>query len=706
MGAVLLASCQTSTISSSTMKTATVKDVRLDYPTPPRSEVVDDYHGTRVADPFRTLESASNPATIAWMDAENALTASYLDRPEREVIKRRLGELFQYTRVSIPKRSANRYVFSKSEGLQNQPIYYVQDGTGTPRVLIDPNTLSTDGTVSLMEYSLSDDGALLAYSVSRGGSDRREVRVRDVGTGRDLADKLEWVKFSGLDWTPDNKGFFYNRYPPTGSVPAGEEHYFPKVQYHQIGSSQESDRVVYERPKEREVGFSTLVSDDGRWIVITASNGSADESEIWVDDLRNGDGFRPLYTGFKYAYVASKVVAGRLYLLTNESAPSRRVIAIDLAQGTLEEIIPAAGDYLEEIEIINRKIVARYLHNASSLIKIYELDGRFVKELPLPGIGTVSDIEGTTNNPEMFLSYNSYIDAPTNYRYDFTTGELSAFNRSDAPIDSSRYETEQVWFPSKDGTRVSMFLSRRKGVAKGPTPVFLYGYGGFNNAYTPAFNPVHFYFMERGGTFAVVNLRGGSEYGEEWHRAGMLEKKQNVFDDFYAAAEWLIANGYTLKSKLAVSGRSNGGLLAAAAVAQRPDLMRAAVVQVPVVDMLRYHLFTVARFWIPEYGSSENAEQFKFLYAYSPLHNLRDGVSYPATLITTADTDDRVDPGPAKKFAARLQEAQGGPAPILIRIEKKAGHSSGSLGSGGKPISKLIDEWADIWTFVTGELGM
>lgn len=705
---MLLASCQTSTIPSSTMKTGTVKDVRLDYPAPPRSEVVDDYHGTKVADPFRTLESASDPSTVAWTDAENALTASYLARPEREVIKRRLAELFQYTRVSIPKRSANRYVFSKSEGLQNQPIYYVQDGAGgQPRVLIDPNSLSSDGTVSVAEYSLSDDGKLLAYTVSRGGSDRREVFVRDVETGKDLSDRLEWVKFTGLDWTPDNKGFFYNRYPVTGSVPAGEEHYFPKVHYHLIGTPQSSDRVVYERPKEREVGFDTLVSSDGRWVVVTASNGSADESEIWVDDLRNIEGFRPLFTGFKHAYVATKVLGDQLYLLTNEAAASRRVIAVDLKQGTLEEIIPVAGDYLEQIEIINRKIVARYLHNASSLVKIFELDGTLIKELTLPGIGTVSDIEGTTDNPEMFLSYNSYVDAPTNYRYDFVTGKLSPFNRSDAPIESSRYETEQVWFPSKDGTRVSMFLSRRKGLAKSPSnPVFLYGYGGFNNAYTPAFNPVHFYFMERGGTFAVVNLRGGSEYGEEWHRAGMLDKKQNVFDDFYAAGEWLIANGYTSKAKLAVSGRSNGGLLAAAAVAQRPDLMRAAVVQVPVVDMLRYHLFTVARFWIPEYGSSENPEQFKFLYAYSPLHNLRDGVAYPATLVTTADTDDRVDPGPAKKFAARLQEAQGGPAPILIRIEKKAGHSSGSLGSGGKPISKLIDEWADIWTFVMGELAM
>lgn len=692
---------------------------KLDYPVAPTASVVDEYFGTRVADPFRPLEDPNTPATVAWTEAQNRLTESMLDRSGREQIAKRLTELFDYPRVSIPSKKKSRYFFSRNEGLQNQPIYYVQEGLhGTPRVLIDPNSLSPDGTVALTNTSVSDDAKLLGYAISRSGSDRQEIYIRDIDTGRDFPEKLEWIKFTGIEWTPDNAGFFYNRLPVPGTVPAGDEHYFPKLYYHRIGSPQSSDTLIYERPNEREVAFGSDVSHDGRYLTVVAGRGTADESEVFLDDLaRPGHQFAPVFTGFKFKYFPDEIVDGWMYILTNEDAPLGRVIAVDVrdlpAQGggvdtsRIREVVPQAEDNLEWITVVNRRIVAHYLHNASSVLKVFDLDGRLVKTIALPGIGSVTALSGKVDDPEMFFAFQSYTRPQTNYRYDFTTDELIEFQRPQIKLDPDRYETVQVWYPSRDGTRVSMFLSSRKGIRKdGNTPVFLYGYGGFNIPMTPQFNPVHFYFMERGGIFAVANLRGGSEYGEQWHRAGMLANKQNVFDDFAAAAEWLIANGYTRRERLAISGRSNGGLLAAVSLVQRPDLFGAVVVQVPVIDMLRYHRFTLARFWIPEYGSSEDPEQFRFLYAYSPLHNVRDGVAYPATLITTADTDDRVDPGQAKKFAARLQQAQGGEKPILVRIETKAGHSSGVLGAGGKPISKLIEEWADIWTFTFWQLGV
>lgn len=716
--ATLFITCMSTPATQPVTVTPEIKP-KLDYPVAPTATVVDEYFGTKVSDPFRPLEDPNAAATVAWTEAENRLTESMLDRPGREQIRKRLTELFDYQRISIPSKKKNRYFFSRNEGLQNQPIYYVQEGLhGTPRVLIDPNTLSPDGTVAVSNTSVSDDAKLLGYAISRSGSDRQEIYIRDIDTGRDFPEKLEWMKFTGIDWTPDNDGFFYNRLPVPGTVPAGDEHYFPKLYYHRIGTPQSGDTLIYERPDEREVAFGSDVSHDGRYLTIVAVRGTADESEVFVDDLgRPGHQFAPVFTGFKFKYFPDEIVDGWMYALTNESAPLGRVIAVEvrnLAAGEsgvdpsrIREVVPQAEDNLEWITMVNRRIVAHYLHNASSVLKVFDLDGRLVKTITLPGIGSVTALSGKIDDPEMFFAFQSHTRPQTNYRYDFTTDELIEFQRPEIKFNPEQYETVQVWYPSGDGTRVSMFLSSRKGLRKdGNTPVFLYGYGGFNIPMTPQFNPVHFYFMERGGIYAVANLRGGSEYGEEWHRAGMLGNKQNVFDDFAAAAEWLVANGYTRRERLAISGRSNGGLLAAVSLVQRPDLFGAVVVQVPVIDMLRYHRFTLARFWIPEYGSSEDPEQFRFLYDYSPLHNVRDGVAYPATLVTTADTDDRVDPGQAKKFAARLQQAQGGGEPILIRIETKAGHSSGSLGAGGKPVSKLIDEWADIWSFTFWQLGM
>lgn len=703
---------QTSPVSASTGTSTVARGEIRSYPRSPVIEQADDYFGTRVSDPYRTLEDPRHPLTIAWTNEQNLLTHTYLARPERVKIKQRLTELFNYTRTSVPFERGGRYYFSRNEGLQDQPVYYAQDALNAePRVVIDPNSLSPDGTVSLTNFSPTKDAKLLGYAISRGGSDRQEIYVRNLVTGEDLPEKIEWAKFTGIDWTPDGKGFFYSRYPEPGTVPAGDEHYFPKLYYHRAGTSQAEDVLIYERPREREVSFGIEVSDDGRYAMLTTSRGSSGENEIFVAPLAGPLEkleFTPVFTGFDFSYSPIEVVGERLFVMTNQNAPRGKIIAVDLKNFQQKtDIVPESTDTLEEARIVDGKIVAHYLHNASSLLRMFDLTGKPAGEIRLPGIGTVSGMTGSLSDRELFFGFQSYTIAPSTYRYDFASGTLEEIARSAPAFDPTQYETTQVWYPSKDGTRVSMFLSHRKGMTPDPnTPLFLYGYGGFNVPMTPAFNPVHYYFIERGGIFAVPNLRGGSEYGEEWHKAGMLEKKQNVFDDFAAAAQWLISNRYTSKEKLAVSGRSNGGLLAAVMVTQQPDLFEAAVVQVPVIDMLRYHTFTVGRFWIPEYGSAEDPEQFKFLHAYSPLHNVEKGRRYPATLITTADTDDRVDPGQAKKFAATLQQAQGGDEPILIRIETKAGHSSGAVGAGGKPVSKLIEEWADIWTFVFTQLGM
>jgi prolyl oligopeptidase len=680
------------------------------YPPAPEGDVVEDYHGTRVADPYRSLENPDDPTTIAWVDAENALTRTVLDRPERAPIKTRLTELYDYPRVGIPEKKGNRYFFFKNTGLQNQSVYYVQEGSkGAPRVLIDPNTMSDDGTIALANTSPSRDGKLLGYAVSKSGSDRQEIFVRDVTTGKDLPDKLVWVKFSGINWTPDGKGFFYTRYPETGSVPAGDEHYFPKLHYHRLGEPQEKDVMFFEKPTEKEVGVGGFVSYDGRWLVIRPGKGASDKTEVWALDLEK-PGAKPVavFTGFDNAYQVAEVVDGKLYARTDRDAPLGRIIAVDLNRlpadnkdAPFTELVPQGKDTIQAAYIKNKKLVVRRLRNASTALEVRSLAGRLERAIELPGIGSVGGISGEADQKEMFLSFSSYTMPSTNYRYDFGTGKLVLFSKPQVKVDPSQYQTEQVWYPSKDGTKVSMFLVHKKGLKKdGNRPVYLTAYGGFNISSTPGFSSTRFVFLEKGGVVAIPNLRGGGEYGEAWHKGGMREKKQNVFDDFIAAAEWLIASGWTKPERLAIQGGSNGGLLVSAVALQRPDLYGAVVCQVPVADMLRYHKFTVGRYWIAEYGNSEVAGDFPFLYKYSPYHNVRDGVSYPATLVTTADTDDRVAPGHGKKLAARLQSAQMGDEPILLRVETRAGHGA------GKPTSKILDEQADIWTFVFWRLGM
>jgi prolyl oligopeptidase len=677
-----------------------MKHQRPQYPAARKADVIDTYHGVRVEDPYRWLENPDDPETIAWVEAQNALTRSMLDSPERDALVKRLGSLYDFPRTSVPFKRADRYFYTHNTGLQKQPVLYVQDGPeGEPRVLLDPNELDAEGTVALTAAAVDDAGALVAYALSKSGSDIQEVAIRDVATGRDLPDRIQWVKFASLAWAHDSSGFYYTRFPRPGSVPRGDENYFNKVYYHRLGDGQEKDTLIIEAPDQRETVFGVEVSDDDRWAVITAFKGSSDKSEVYLVDRRAAaPAPQPIFTGFASAYSFIQEAGGRLFFQTDHEAPRGRIIAVDPAHPGAEpvEILPeSATDKLSTALVVNGMLVTSYLVNASDRIRLFDLAGAPAGEIPLPGIGSVIGISGRPGDHELFVGFASFTHASTNYRYDFASQVVEQFGSSPSPIDSSLYETSQVWYPSKDGTLVSMFLVHRRDLPRdGQRPVLMTGYGGFNISLTPAFDPSNFAWLDKGGIYAVTNLRGGGEYGETWHQAGMFERKQNVFDDFIAAAEWLSQSGYTNPSKIAIEGGSNGGLLTGAVMVQRPDLFGAVVCRVPVADMLRYHLFTVGRFWISEYGSADDPDQFRYMFKYSPLHNVRDGVAYPPILITTADTDDRVDPGMAKKFAARLQEAAGNDSPVLIRVERKAGHGA------GKPVSKIIEEDADIFSFL------
>jgi prolyl oligopeptidase len=677
------------------------------YPVAKTVDIIDDFHGVPVRDPFRWLEDADSRDTIAWVDAQNALTRSLLDDPARDAIVTRLERLYDFPRVSVPDKRGTRYFFVRNEGLQNQGVLYVQEGLAAqPRELLDPNRLSPDGTVALTALVPNEDGTLVAYALSKSGSDWQEVFVRDVRSGNDLPDRIRWAKFTTISWLKDGSSFYYVRFPEPGSVAAGEEHYYSKVFVHRLGDPQDEDRLVFERRDDREIVFAADTTSDGRYLVITASKGSSDKSEVYV--MPAGDDHArpaPLFTGFASAYAFIEGAGTRLYFRTDDSAPMWRIIAVDLSQqpaaagaahrAAFAEVVPERGDRLSMATVVHGTLVTSYLHNASDELRLFDLDGRPEGEIRLPAVGSLSGLSGRPDDEELFFGFSSFTYPPANYRYDFRTRALEEFGASRAPVDPEDYGTKQVWYRSKDGTDVSMFLVHRKGLEPdGRRPVLLFGYGGFNISLRPAFDPGTFVWLDEGGIVAVANLRGGGEYGEAWHQAGMVERKQNVFDDFIAAAAWLIENRYATADTLAIEGGSNGGLLVGAVMVQRPDLAGAVICRVPVADMLRYHLFTVGRFWISEYGSSEDVQQFPYLYKYSPYHNVKDGIAYPATLVMTADTDDRVAPGMAKKFAARLQQATSGSAPILIRVETRAGHGA------GKPVSKRIQEEADIYAFL------
>jgi len=678
------------------------------YPATRQSDVVDDYHGVRIADPYRWLEDDNSPETKAWVDAQNTVTFRYLRQiPELPAIRARLMKLWSYERYGVPIKQGGRYFFTRTDGLQNQAVLYTLASLdAAPTVLLDPNTLAADGTVALTSYVASDDGNLLAYGLATAGSDWQEWKVRDVRTGQDLPDLVKWVKFSRASWTKDGRGFFYSRYDEPGEAARlTKANYFHKLYYHRLGTHQSEDQLVYERPDHKDWNFYGVVTDDGRYLVIAASQGSVRKNRVLYKDLQTpGTPVVELLMDFDAEYGFIDNDGSRFWFKTDLAAPRGRVVAIDIARperSQWNEIIPEGPDALVNVAAVDDRFIASYLRDARSQVRVFALDGSPLGELALPGIGTVSGFYGRRTDAETFYSFTSFTEPGVIYRYEVTAGRSAVFRRPKVDFDPERYETKQVFYASKDGTRVPMFLTYRKGITlDGRNPTYLYGYGGFKISVTPGFSVSRLVWMEMGGVYAVANLRGGGEYGEEWHQAGTKLRKQNVFDDFIAAAEWLIGQRYTSPAKLAIGGGSNGGLLVGAVLNERPDLFGAALPDVGVMDMLRFHTFTIGWAWATEYGSSDKPEEFAALRAYSPLHNIRKGSRYPATLITTADHDDRVVPAHSFKYAATLQRAQGGTAPILIRIETKAGHGA------GKPTSKIIDESADGLAFLVRELGM
>ncbi len=683
-------------------------DRRLAYPPAAKVAQVDDYHGTKVEDPYRWLEDVDSPQTRAWIEAENRLTFDYLDSiPTRSAIRARLTQLWNFEKCNPPFKRGDRYFFSKNDGLQNQNVLYTMTKLGGEhRVLIDPNKFSSDGTVALGGVAISEDGKLAAYGLTTSGSDWQEWKVRDVETGTDLSDHLKWVKFSATSWTRDGKGFFYNRYEePNEATKMQAVNFSPKLYYHRVGTAQSEDVLVYERPDHKDWFLSGQASDDGRYLIISISQGTDPKNMVFYKDLQEESApVVELIREFEADYGFIENDGPIFWFRTNLDATRGRIIAIDTTapdRAHWKEIVPQAEETLGAVNVIDDRFVASYLKDARTVVKIFGLDGSLVREVALPGIGSAGGFSGRRKDRETFYNFASFTTPATVFRYDMATGESTVFHSPKLRFDPSAYETKQVFYRSKDGTRVPMFVTHRKGLAlDGTNPTLLYGYGGFNISLTPQFTVPTLVWMEMGGVYAQPNLRGGGEYGESWHEAGTKLRKQNVFDDFIAAAEWLVANGYTSTPKLAIRGHSNGGLLVGACLTQRPDLFGATLPGVGVMDMLRFHKFTIGWAWASDYGSSDDPEQFRAIRAYSPIHNMKPGTRYPSTLITTADHDDRVVPSHSFKFAAALQAAQGGSSPVLIRIETKAGHGA------GKPTSKQIEEAADEWAFLTRALKM
>lgn len=681
---------------------------RLTYPVTATVDQVDDYHGIPVADPYRWLEDPDAEASRAWIAAQNQITFGYLEMiPDREPIRQRLTQLWNYERFSAPYKQGDRYFYSRNDGLQNQSVIYTLETLeAEPQVLLDPNLLSEDGTVALSGMAVSEDGKRVAYGLSSSGSDWQEWRVREVESGQDLDDHLKWVKFSGASWTHDGLGFFYSRFDePVEGTEFESTNYYQKLFYHRLGTPQSEDLLIYHRPDQKEWGFSGGVTEDGQYLIITVWLGTDPRNLVFWKDLTDPDAeVVELIPEFEaeYAFIGNQ---GPLFWFSTDLEASRgRVIAIDSRQPEREhwqELIPEAEETLQGISVINDQFVVFYLKDAHTQIKFFGLDGTFLREFPLPGLGSAGGFGGKRYDTETFYTFTSFTTPPSIYRYDFTTDTSTLFRQPQIEFDPEDYEVNQVFYTSKDGTQVPMFLTHQKGLTlDGSNPTYLYGYGGFGISLTPSFSVGTLVWLERGGILAIPNLRGGGEYGEDWHQAGTKLNKQTVFDDFIAAGEWLIENRYTSTSKLAIGGGSNGGLLVGACMTQRPDLFGAAMPAVGVLDMLRFHLFTIGWAWVSDYGSADDPEQFKALHAYSPLHNTQPGTAYPATLITTADHDDRVVPAHSFKFAAALQAAHTGEAPVLIRIETKAGHGA------GKPIAKIIEEQADRWAFLVQTLGM
>jgi prolyl oligopeptidase len=688
-----------------------MSNLPLSYPPSPAIDQVDEYHGVKVADPYRWLEDPDSEESRAWIEAQNQVTFGYLEQiGVRDRIKNRLTELWDYEKYSTPFRRGDRYFYFKNDGLQNQSVLYTLPNLeAEPRELLDPNRLSSDGTIALAGLALSEDAKLLAYGLSTSGSDWQEWKVRDVESGEDLTDHVGWVKFSGAAWTHDGKGFFYSRFDqPHESTKLEDTNYFQKLYYHRIGTPQSEDVLIYDRPDQKEWMFGASVTDDGRYLIIDVSQSTDRRNLVFYKDLTDPNSkIVELIPTFAASFGLIDSEGTTFWFQTDYEAPKGRVVAIDITQSTedwrsrLQPVIPEAEETLEDVSLFGNCFLATYLKDAHTQVKLFDLTGAPAGEVALPGVGSAGGFGGKRTDTETFYSFTSFTTPTTIYRYDLTTGESSLFRQPQVDFNPADYETKQVFYTSRDGTPVPMFITHKKGLTlDGSNPTYLYGYGGFAIPITPAFSPSNLVWMELGGVYAVANLRGGGEYGEKWHQAGTKLNKQNVFDDFIAAAEWLIAAGYTSPQKLAIGGGSNGGLLVGACMTQRPDLFAAALPAVGVLDMLRFHLFTIGWAWCSDYGSPDNPEEFQALYAYSPLHNLKPGTAYPATLIITADHDDRVVPAHSFKFAAALQAAHQGDAPVLIRIETKAGHGA------GKPTAKVIEEASDRWGFLVKVLGV
>ena len=674
------------------------------YPLSRKADVVDDYHGVKVADPYRWLEDPDSAETRAWVEAENKVTFAFLDAiPERARIKDDLTRLWNYERWSVPAHRGDRFFFTKNDGLQNQPVVYVAAALdGEPRMLLDPNTLSADGTVALAELTPSRDGKRMVYAVASAGSDWTELRVRDVDTGKDLPDVIHWTKGGEVMWTKDGRGFYYAAFdPPKPGEELTAQNFNHKLFFHTLGTEQAADELVLHKPEHKEWFYGAQISDDGHWLVVTVTRSTNPENLVFYRDLRKKGGFTQLIGDFKANYAFIEAVGGSFYFRSNDGAPRGKIVAYDVGKKSWHDVVRESADSLTGAAVVDDKLVLAYLQDAHSAVRVAGLDGKPLRDVKLPGVGKTEGFGGERADRETFYSYTDIVTPPSVYRYDLRTGESKLWRAPRPSIDLDQLETRQVFFPGKDGTRLSVFLAHRKGIKlDGRNPTLLYGYGGFNVPMEPMYVPSAIEWIQLGGVYAQAVLRGGGEYGEEWHRGGMLERKQNVFDDFIAAAELLIKDGVTSPAKLAISGGSNGGLLVGACITQRPELFGAALPAVGVMDMLRFHRFTIGWAWAEEYGSSDNADQFKFLYAYSPLHNVKPGTHYPATLLTTADHDDRVVPAHTFKLTATLQAAQGGPAPILVRIDVRAGHGA------GKPTTKMIEESTDKLGFLYKVLGM
>jgi prolyl oligopeptidase len=676
---------------------------RLEYPKTRTVEQVDDYFGTKVADPYRWLEDDNSPETKAWVEEQNKLTFAYLEAiPQREAIRKRLTELWNYERFGLPTKQGPWYVYSRNGGLQNQSVLYrARSLDAEPEVLLDPNTLSADGTVALAGTAFSDDGSRLAWGTASGGSDWVEWRARDVATGKDLGDHVRWSKFSGAAWRKDGSGFYYSRYaePKPGDALKGVNK-DQKLYFHALGTPQEQDVLVYERPDHPEWNFRPDVTEDGRFLLVYQSEGSDPKKRVFVQDLADPAGkVGPFLDAFDAAYSVVGNDGEVFYVRTDRDAPRHRLVAIERASpapSAWKEILPQhpARGVLSSVDMIGERLVVVWETDAHDVLEIRTKDGNLEREVRLPGIGNVS-VSVKRRDAEFFYLFTSFTCPTTSFRCDAATGASTVFRQPKVAFDPAAYETVQVFYPSKDGTKIPMFVTAKKGVARdGHNPTYLTGYGGFNVSETPSFSPATIAWLESGGVHALANLRGGGEYGKEWHDAGRLANKQNVFDDFVAAAEYLVRERYTRPARLAIAGGSNGGLLVGAVLNQRPELFGAALPAVGVMDMLRFHLFTIGWAWKSDYGSSETRQGFDVLYRYSPLHNVRPGTRYPAVLVTTADHDDRVVPAHSFKYAATLQPAQAGDAPILIRIETRAGHGA------GKPTGKIIEEAADRHAFL------